>query len=201
MNPIDEFSSVQHMPMAAVFSPCRLYRYALVRNFYEGTLFSESPNRIAFIGLNPSVADEERNDPTITRLINFAKHWGYSGMFMLNAFAWIDTNRLRMLKVPEPVGEHNDAMIRHICKQAQSVCACWGNEGRHRGRHKQLETWLPMVTKVDCFCLNSNGTPGHPLYLRSDTQRITLWEKQNGQKLPELLVPDPESGRDPSPQD
>jgi len=36
------------------------------------------------IGLNPSTADENENDPTITRCINFAKSWGYGGVCVTN---------------------------------------------------------------------------------------------------------------------
>jgi hypothetical protein len=33
------------------------------------------------IGLNPSIADETKNDPTIIRCIDFAKTWGYGGSY------------------------------------------------------------------------------------------------------------------------
>ena len=43
---------------------------------------------ILFIGLNPSTADETKNDPTIRRCINFAKDWGYGGVMIANLFAF-----------------------------------------------------------------------------------------------------------------
>ena len=45
----------------AKFSACRKYRYALWRNW------DESKPSAMIIGLNPSTADENENDPTITR--------------------------------------------------------------------------------------------------------------------------------------
>ena len=53
----------------AKYSACRKYRYALCRNWDESKPYA------MIIGLNPSTADENENDPTITRCINFAKSW------------------------------------------------------------------------------------------------------------------------------
>ena len=47
---------------------------------------------ILFIGLNPSTADETKNDPTIRRCINFAKDWGYGGVMIANLFAFRSTS-------------------------------------------------------------------------------------------------------------
>ena len=69
----------------AKFSACRKYRYALWRN-WDG-----SKPYAMIIGLNPSTADENENDPTITRCINFAKSWGYGGVCVTNLFAYCAT--------------------------------------------------------------------------------------------------------------
>jgi hypothetical protein len=70
------------MKTDAKFSACRKYRYALWRN-WDG-----SKPYAMIIGLNPSTADENENDPTITRCINFAKSWGYGGVCVTNLFAY-----------------------------------------------------------------------------------------------------------------
>ena len=46
------------------------YRYLLWREW------NSDRKTVSFIMLNPSRADAELNDPTITRCINFAKSWG-----------------------------------------------------------------------------------------------------------------------------
>ena len=58
----------------AKFSPCRKYRYVLCRVCDRTKPFA------MFIGLNPSNADETKDDPTIKRCLNFAKSWGYGGI-------------------------------------------------------------------------------------------------------------------------
>lgn len=57
-----------HTP--AVFSPDRVHRYLLRRPLGLG-----GRGICLFIRLNPSKADEERNDPTTTRDIGFATRW------------------------------------------------------------------------------------------------------------------------------
>lgn len=54
----------------AIFSPCREYRYKLWRTWDASKL------PLNVIGLNPSTADETKNDPTIRRCIQFAIDWG-----------------------------------------------------------------------------------------------------------------------------
>ena len=75
----------------AEFSPCRRYRYTL------SIEWDASKERVMFIGLNPSTADETKDDPTVRRCKQFAKDWGYGAMVMTNLFAWRDTDPKKML--------------------------------------------------------------------------------------------------------
>ena len=47
---------------------------------------------MAFIGLNPSTADETADDPTIRKCIKYAKAWGFGGLLMLNVYSFRATN-------------------------------------------------------------------------------------------------------------
>lgn len=153
----------------ATFSECRRYRWSLWRR-WNPLLAGSEERLIAYIGLNPSTADETANDPTIRRLIGFAKRWEYDGMVMLNAFAWRETDRLETLKVPEPVGALNDEAIVTIAKHVELVVACWGNEGSHLGRSEQVLALLRKAGhSLHHFGLNQSGEPRHPLYLANDT--------------------------------
>lgn len=51
----------------AILSVDRKYRYILSRTW------DETKPTVVFIGLNPSTADEETDDPTIRKCINYAK--------------------------------------------------------------------------------------------------------------------------------
>jgi hypothetical protein len=85
----------------AEFSECQQYRYTLWRTW------DSQADRVMFIGLNPSTADETEDDPTIRRCIRFAKDWGYGGILMMNAYAYRSTAPRGLKQVTDPIGPRN----------------------------------------------------------------------------------------------
>lgn len=153
----------------AAFSEDRQHRYTLWRRFSADVRYSQM---VAFIGLNPSTADETKNDPTVSRCIKFAKRWGGHGMVMLNAFAYRATDPQDMkIQGPRACGPDNDAAIEAIVRVMGTVVCCWGVHGRFLGRDKEVLALLARVAPQKTFHLGrtKNGNPKHPLYLRGDT--------------------------------
>lgn len=146
------------MKRETIFSPDRVYRYTLWREWDE--LLNQS--YCMFIGLNPSTADEVNDDPTIRRCIQFAKDWGYGAMCMTNAFAFRETNPKLMMKHPAPVGPDNDLWLSKIAQDAGVVVAAWGCDGAHKERDKQVRALIPQLK---CLKTTKGGHPNHPLYL------------------------------------
>ena len=70
----------------ATFSACRKYRFELHR------IWDNTKPLVAFIGLNPSTANEVNTDATIRRVISLAKSNNFGGIFMLNCFPYVSTN-------------------------------------------------------------------------------------------------------------
>jgi Protein of unknown function (DUF1643) len=64
------------MDSGAVISDCGRYRYSLWR------IWNASAVRVMFIGLNPSTADATQDDPTIRRCVEFARSWGFGGIYV-----------------------------------------------------------------------------------------------------------------------
>ena len=151
----DDGGAAIAMERGAVFSPCRTYRYALHRKWGQGAC-------ALFIGLNPSTADEKRNDPTIRRCIGFARSWGYDGLVMANLFAFRATQPADMKLAADPVGPDNDATLCQLAKDAGVVVAAWGAHGAHLDRGAQVRAMLPGLHHLR---LTKDGHPGHPLYL------------------------------------
>jgi hypothetical protein len=147
------------MNQGAEFSPDRKHRYTLWR------IWDESKPYAMFIGLNPSTADEVKNDPTVTRCLGYAKKWGFGGLYMMNIFAFRSTDPKKLKFVVDPVGEKNDYWLKKIAKDAGIVVAAWGNHGSFLERAKEVSTLIP---KIHCLKLNKNGQPAHPLYLASN---------------------------------
>lgn len=153
-----------------IFSPCRQYRYTLWRE-WDDCLWGLADDRpqakqfLMVIGLNPSTADETKDDPTIRRCIDFAKRWGFGALCMTNLFAWRDTKPENMKKASDPIGPENDrwlCSIAHDCWAAGGiVLAGWGNHGSYLGR---AETIAGLLNNIKCLAYNQDGSPMHPLY-------------------------------------
>lgn len=143
----------------AVISDDQKYRYYLSRKW------SEEGKVIAFIGLNPSTADAERDDPTIRRCINFAKSWGGSKLVMGNLYAYRSTNPNILNSVDDPIGVDNDAWLARIISESQIVIAAWGVLGKIHGRDIQILN--NHRANLSYLKLTKEGYPAHPLYLSS----------------------------------
>ena len=84
----------------------RKYRYALWR------IWDENKPYVLFIGLNPSTADETKDDPTVRRCIGFTQSWKkYGGVYLANLFAYRATNPRELEVVADPIGPGNDECV------------------------------------------------------------------------------------------
>lgn len=127
----------------------------------------------AFVGLNPSLADEVCDDPTVRRCRGYAEEWNCGGIIMLNLFAIRATDPRVMRAHHAPIGGGNT--ISHL-KRRLSECAgphiaCWGRHGSFMGRGRAVLEALPDLC---CLALNDDGSPAHPLYLRKGLHPIPI---------------------------
>jgi hypothetical protein len=125
---------------------------------------------IAWIGLNPSTADENRLDPTLRRVVKFSMDWGFGGFVMLNIFALRSAYPKVLRQVDDPVGPKNDSTICCWARKAQTVVAAWGADGNLFRRADHVSQLL-KVLGVEPRCLGRTGAgqPRHPLYIKSTT--------------------------------
>lgn len=148
----------------AEFSSCRNYRYSLWR------IWDIDKPKVMFIGLNPSTANENSNDPTIRRVIGFAKAWGYGGVYMMNCWAYIATKPTD-LKINPMSTEWNDNMLTVISSRCKDVVFAWGNFKivTQTGRDKVL---MEMFPNAKALIVNKDGSPRHPLYVPLSTTPV-----------------------------
>lgn len=138
----------------------------------------ETAPPIVFILLNPSTADEVRDDPTVARCRRFAARWGFSEVIVLNAFAFRSTDPSALRKVNDPVGPENDRVIKEAIdwishrKGGELVCG-WGNHGAYLNRSRALRSLLEPYPAL-AFPLTKSGEPGHPLYLPNSVKKVSL---------------------------
>ena len=159
------------MKKGAIISECGQYRYHLWRTWDDDRF----KPRLAFIMLNPSTADAENDDPTIRRVINFAKAWGYGGIDIFNLFAYI-TSSPKILydnykKGVDVIGsKNNDTLIELKLKgNNYDIVFAWGAQKEYKSRIKYVEKLFPFA---ECLKKTKEGYPCHPLYLKSDLKRI-----------------------------
>ena len=121
---------------------------------------------VVFILLNPSTADEVKNDPTIRRCIRYAKDWGYGGLVVVNLYAYRTKDPKVMFAAPDPVGPDNDRAIVEATTGRTVVCA-WGTNAKP-GRVRDVLALIPPGTRTLALQLTKGGHPQHPLFVRGD---------------------------------
>jgi len=144
----------------ASFGHDRVHRYLLWR------VWDESRPLLAWVLLNPSTADETREDPTIRRCIRFAMDWGYGGVETTNIFALRSTDPAALRTVSDPIGPDNDATLHDLARRHDRVVAAWGNHGAWLNRSTRVRALL-RETQCCCLGLTSLAQPRHPLYVRA----------------------------------
>lgn len=181
----------QHSAMvsnSAVFSPCRKFRYDLWRAWKSGPFLNcLTHKRLVFIGLNPSTADETKNDPTVTRCVRYAQRLGFSGVHMLNLYGFRSTNPDGCrAKGDGAIGPANDSRVLHTCLADTTgvVVAAWGAFPWAQERGEQVVELLTNAgVVVNAMALTRQGYPRHPLYLRKDLHPIP-WRSPCRKKKP-----------------
>jgi len=143
----------------AEFSIDKKDRYSLKREW------DKSKNQILYIMLNPSMADDKNDDPTIRRLINFTKKYNYGGFLVGNIFTKITPNPKEVDKSRGMTNKNFKEVLKLINKVDQIVYA-WGNSVEEPKILKEL------ISNPKCFGKNFNGTPKHPLYLPKNSKLI-----------------------------
>ena len=147
----------------AILDRYRKHRFLLWR-------FWDDAPRMIFIGLNPSTANELRDDPTVRRLCGYAQAWGYGGLYACNLFSFITPYPKDLLTETRNHIANTPAIQMALQLSVLTVCG-WGDgikaveQGYSRARVVYELTNSPM-----CFGSTSSGNPKHPLYLPKDVE-------------------------------
>lgn len=150
------------MEKNAKFSDCGKYRFWLSRTW------DDSLPKLQLIGLNPSTANAIDDDATIESIIRIAKSNWYGGIVMTNLFAYIATKPEDLIIDPE-FQSKNNFVLKAVKIDCDDVCFCWG--AFKVAKQRALEV-IAMFEDPICFAKNKDGSPRHPLYLKSDHKFI-----------------------------
>jgi hypothetical protein len=143
------------------YSRCDRYRYGLSR------LWDATRPTVLFLMLNPSTADEHRNDPTVARCETRARAMGFGAVMIANIFAFRATRPVDLKRAETPIGELNDAVLGHWTTGAGMTVAAWGVHGGHQDRGRDVAR--NIGGGLHHLGLTKDGHPRHPLYVSFDT--------------------------------
>lgn len=167
----------------AVFSSDGRFRYELRRGWRLTPQPAERRILLAAM-LNPSKADALQNDPTVRRLLGFAKRWGFSELRVVNLFARVTSSPRELegmrLAGEDVVGPCNDEHIFRAAWAASQILVGWGAHGdKVPERVDQVLELLgqsPSVrwanTPIACLGTTISGQPRHPLYLKKEEDLV-----------------------------
>lgn len=161
---------------SAMISPCNKYRYLLSRQWDAKLPY------LLFIGLNPSTADAQHDDPTTNKLIHLAKSWNYGGVIIVNLYAYIDSHQKviwSLSTIEEKLGPDNRETIQALIQRDDigMILAGWGDDAvTWRGGkiendqyYQEIANLYHFITETcsrELYCLsyNNSGMPRNPAY-------------------------------------
>lgn len=155
----------------ATFSECGRYRRTLWRRW------GQSDGLALFIGMNPSTADGDVDDPTVRREILFAQRWGFNGLMKCNIGDYRATDPRHL--PADPAAACTAANIEEIQRQARVADLIVMAHGVPPAPLLQPAREIPAIIErlgQGMWCLGTTkaGWPRHPLYVKRDTP-LTLY--------------------------
>lgn len=151
----------------------RRFRIALWR------IWDKSLDALLFIGLNPSNAAQVRDDPTVRRVVNFAKSWGFGGLYVGNLFSLVTPDPVDLFFDTSPELKRNgpnDRAIKRMRELSTTVMVGWGNVGQY-AVPRPAEVLALVGEPVYCLKATKSGEPSHPLYLPKNSKLIRYYRK------------------------
>lgn len=134
-----------------------------------------------FIGLNPSTADAQQDDPTIKRCMNFAYANDCGGIQMVNLFTFRATDPDEMYaQDPDErniLGADDELKLCAAAGRSYAIAvAAWGAAAALPDVLNRVNEIKPFFApgSLLCFSKTKHGHPRHPLYLKGDTE-LEVW--------------------------
>ena len=160
------------MKKSAILSSCNQYRYELVRQWDERPM-------LLVMMFNPSDADAEVNDQTITLLEHVAGHNGYGGITVVNLVPYRSSKpaeAIAMVResaaVPQSLEHPLRVNLEHIqmhAAKAGALLVAWGNlapedlAGYVEDLTGKVVDVMPKGVRVFCLGITKRGNPLHPM--------------------------------------
>lgn len=131
---------------------------------------------LGFVALNPSTADHRSDDPTVRRMMGFARREAAGGLVLVNLFGFRATRPAQLWQQERPVGPSTDRVLREALSACRDVVVCWGalpKQAHARALQvlARLDRWERQIWTLGW---TRDGHPRHPLYLPAQ-QPLVPW--------------------------
>jgi hypothetical protein len=168
----------------AGLSPCGHYRYWLSRFWDDDTLPIEGLRLVVdnsaksgiqpyalWIGMNPSTAEADIDDPTIRKEMHFTRAMGLSGYIKCNVMDYRATYPMELQALGvKPCSDENHTTIAKMARHAEVIIAAWGALNRPVKNFATSVALMLSGYELLCMGTNKDGSPKHPLYLANTTE-------------------------------
>jgi hypothetical protein len=173
-----KFALPPGMRGGANFSECGRYRQLLWREWAPAFLASYPLPFALWVGMNPSTAEGDVDDPTIRREVNFTKAMGLQSYVKVNVMDYRATNP-KDLRDVAPCSSVNWCVINDLGMKASRIILAWGSLPRNLRRYADRVLVQLMVIErhrgeqlLFCMGKTQDGSPRHPLYLPNSATPI-----------------------------
>jgi hypothetical protein len=158
----------------AMLDPEHKYRYLLGRSWDDTGLAYV----LSVVMLNPSVA-VVHDDPTIRKVIGFAKRLGCGGILVANLGARISTYPEDLLHSEDAVGPRNQWAIQHCLRHSPlgPKVVAWGSQPKRIEKlftQSRVHAYMVGGTGLTCWGFAKSGAPRHPLMLAYATPLVSF---------------------------
>jgi hypothetical protein len=159
------------------------HRYVLTQAWGDER---SAPRHVAFIMLNPSTADGQKDDPTLRRCRAFAQALGFTGLQVANLYAFkaTDPKQLKLVDLATRLGAENDTYVKLVANRCHYLIAAWGRRpsglraAEHQARIKAVRAILARTGKpVWCLGRTKALEPRHPLMLPKSSRPMLYQEE------------------------
>ncbi|WP_159462037.1 DUF1643 domain-containing protein [Salirhabdus sp. Marseille-P4669] len=104
-----------------------------LRYLLEIPLKTRKEQMVLVIMKNPSLANKNKSDHTINRVLKFCYTKGYSKVFVMNLYAYYSTDPKGIAKLIHNNQEHlaigceNDSLLLELSKHVDDIIVAWGS--------------------------------------------------------------------------
>lgn len=153
----------------ALFSSCKRYRYVLRRGFVG----VYKPLRLC-VWMNPSVADDKEDDPSIRVGMSFARRWGDGGILVVNVFSLVHTDSTTLPeRRSDCIGVAHWQVMRDVLAGKYGpvhpdVFCGWGDAGAGMHADEMKHELRSNGFRTCAIALTKHKNPGHPLRKKLD---------------------------------